>query len=243
MLRFLTMMLLSWSMVGLPIGSPAAPFDASQSYAAPENFQSTGILFQPSVASTFGLAPNLSTRLRDLAPETEGPRVKGLLAKMSWLKGTFVTETEVANSYGGASWLDARIAGDQRIDPATQMVRLGVTADMGRVNYGFTYRQAGQAFLNGPDQGGREIWGQWKAQGMTLRSAVGQLWNNVAEDSTRSRLMQTYGRMTLGLTRPAWPEVSFTYARIRFRPCSSRSASRLSGPKATRLKVRWRTRA
>ena len=213
MLRSLTMMLLCWSVVSLPISSPAAPFDLPQSSAAPENFQSAGLLFQPSVASTFGLAPYLSTRLRDLAPETEGPRVKGLLAKMSWLKGSFVTETEIANSYGGASWLNNRMAGDQRIDPSTQMVRLGVTAGMGKVNYGFTYRQAGQAYLNGPDQGGREMWGEWKASGMTLRSAVGQLWNNVAEDPTRPRLMQTYGRMTLGLTKPAWPEVSLTYAR------------------------------
>jgi hypothetical protein len=73
-------------------------------------------------------------------------------------------------------------------------------------------RSAGQAFLNGPDQALREAWGEWKIGWTTLRSAIGEQWNNVAEDSTRSRLEQTYGRAGLAWKRPTWPELSLTYA-------------------------------
>ena len=139
--------------------------------------------------------------------------MKGLVAKMSWLKGRFTTETEVANSYGGTNWLETRMPGDTRMNRSTQMVRLGLTGTTGTVRYGVTYRNAGQAFLNGPDQACREMWGEWKTSGITLRSAVGQLWNNVAEAASRPRLSQTYGRMSMGLARPTWPELTLTYAR------------------------------
>ena len=142
--------------------------------------------------------------------------MKGLVAKMNWLKGRFTTETEIANSYGGTNWLETRMAGDSRMDRSKQMVRLGLTATMGTFKYGLSYRNAGQAFLNGPDQASREMWGEWKANGITLRSAVGQLWNNVAENASRPRLTQTYGRMSMGLVRSSWPELTLTYARNSF---------------------------
>jgi len=173
-------------------------------------------LFEASMASTFALAPQTTTRLRDLSPETDSPRVKGLLARMTWLKGQFVTETEIANSYGGLDWLGNRMPGDQRTDPSKQMVRLGIKGTTGALNYGFTYRNAGQAFLNVPDQSLREMWGEWKPGWLTFRSAVGQLWNNLAEDTARPRLVQTYGRMSVALQKPSWPELSLTYARNSF---------------------------
>jgi hypothetical protein len=73
-------------------------------------------------------------------------------------------------------------------------------------------RSAGQAFLNGPDQALREVWGEWKSGWTTLRSAIGEQWNNIAGDPTRSRLEQTYGRVGLVWNRPVWPEISLTYA-------------------------------
>jgi hypothetical protein len=194
----------------------AALFEPLQTPAALSTVQPSGSLFQTSVASTFALAPPVPTRLRDLAPETESPRMKGLVAKMSWLKGRFTTETEVANSYGGTHWLETRMPGDTRMNRSTQMVRLGLTGTTGTLRYGLTYRNAGQAFLNGPDQASREMWGEWKTSGIVLRSAVGQLWNNVAEDASRPRLTQTYGRMSMGYTRPTWPELTLTYARNSF---------------------------
>jgi hypothetical protein len=194
----------------------AALFEPLQAPAALSTVQPSGSLFQTSVASTFALAPPVPTRLRDLAPETESPRMKGLVAKMSWLKGRFTTETEVANSYGGTHWLETRMPGDTRMNRSTQMVRLGLTGTTGTLRYGLTYRNAGQAFLNGPDQASREMWGEWKTSGIVLRSAVGQLWNNVAEDASRPRLTQTYGRMSMGYTRPTWPELTLTYARNSF---------------------------
>ena len=175
------------------------------------------LLFEPSVASTtFALPPPTAIRLRDLSPETDSPRMKGLLGRVSWLNGRFVTETEIANSYGGTDWLGNRMPQDNRTDPSKQMVRLGIKGTSGALNYGFTYRSAGQAFLNVPDQNLKEMWGEWKASWVTFRSAVGQLWNNVAEDATRPRLMQTYGRMSVAVAKPSWPELSLTYARNSF---------------------------
>ena len=201
--------------IGVPSLVPASDEQAVQGSrrSALSTFQPSGSLFQTSVSSTFALAPPVPTRLRDLAPETESPRMKGLVAKMSWLNGRFTTETEVANSYGGTNWLETRMPGDTRMNRSTQMVRLGLTGTTGTIRYGLTYRNAGQAFLNGPDQACREMWGEWKRSGIVLRSAVGQLWNNVAEDASRPRLTQTYGRMSMGLARPTWPELTLTYAR------------------------------
>jgi hypothetical protein len=184
--------------------SDLAPQTDSKQAAAP--------LFQTSLTPTFFAPSVASPRLRDLAPETNQPHTQGLLFATTWLNGTYVTESEVAQSQGGAGWLQSRIPGDTRSDAAQRMVRLGLTSTAGSVRYGALYRSAEQAFLNGPDQAMREVWGEWKSGWTTLRSAIGEQWNNVAGDSTRSRLEQTYGRVGLGWKRPTWPELSLTYA-------------------------------
>ena len=174
--------------------------------------QATPPLYQTSLTPTY-FAPTLATsRLRDLAPETEQPHTQGLLSSTTWLSGTFVTEAEIARSQGGAGWLQSRIPGDTRGDAAQRMVRLGLTGTAGSVRYGMLSRSSGQAFLNGPDQALREVWGEWKTGWITLRSAIGEQWNNVAEDSTRSRLEQTYRRVGLAWKRPTWPDITLTYA-------------------------------
>jgi hypothetical protein len=169
-------------------------------------------LYQFSLTPIFSAPPLASPRLRDLAPETDQPRTQGLLSSITWLKGTFVTETEVARSQGGADWLQSRIPGDTGSDASQRMVRLGLTGTAGSVRYGMLSRSAGQAFLNGADQALREVWGEWKTGWTTLRSAIGEQWNNVAGDSTRSRLEQTYGRVDLAWKRPTWPVITLTYA-------------------------------
>jgi hypothetical protein len=174
--------------------------------------QATLPLYQISLTPTFVAPPLASPRLRDLAPETDQPRTQGLLSSTTWLNGTFVTETEVARSQGGADWLQSRIPGDTGGDASQRMVRLGLTGTAGSVRYGILSRSAGQAFLNGPDQARREVWGEWKTGWTTLRSAIGEQWNNVAGDSTRSRLEQTYGRVDLAWKRPTWPDITLTYA-------------------------------
>ncbi|MCI0426898.1 MAG: hypothetical protein L0Z46_02635 [Nitrospiraceae bacterium] len=174
--------------------------------------QATPPLYQTSLTPTFFAPPVASPRLRDLAPETDQPRTQGLLSSTTWLNGTFVTETEVARSQGGAGWLQGTIPGDTRGDAAQRMVRLGLTGTAGSIRYGMLSRSAGQAFLSGPDQALREVWGEWKTGWTTLRSAIGQQWNNVAEDSTRARLEQTYGRVGLAWKRSTWPEITLTYA-------------------------------
>jgi len=169
-------------------------------------------LYQTSLTTTFFPPTVTSPHLRDIAPETNQPRTQGLLSSTTWLKGTFVTETEVAQSQAGADWLQSRIPGDTGGDAAQRMVRLGLTASAGSFRYGMLSRSAGQGFLNGPDQALREMWGEWKTGSTTLRSAVGEQWNNVAEDSTRSRTEQTYGRVALSWKRPDWPDITLTYA-------------------------------
>ncbi|MDE3041966.1 MAG: hypothetical protein KGJ82_15530 [Nitrospirota bacterium] len=174
--------------------------------------QAGPLLYQTSLTPTFFAPPVVSPRLRDLVPETEQPRTQGLLSSTTWLNGTFVTEAEMARSQGGAAWLQSRIPGDTGGDASQRMIRLGLTGTAGSVRYGMLSRSAGQGFLNGPDQALREAWGEWKTGWTTVRSAIGQQWNNVAGDSTRPRLEQTYGRVGLAWTRPTWPELTLTYA-------------------------------
>ena len=169
-------------------------------------------LFSTSLTPTYFAPPLASPRLRDLVPETDQPRTQGLLSSTTWLNGTFVTETEVARSLGGAGWLQSRVPGDTGSDATQRMIRLGLTGTAGSIRYGMLSRSAGQAFLNGPDQALREVWGEWKSGWTTLRSAIGEQWNNVGGDPTRSRLEQTYGRVGLVWNRPIWPEISLTYA-------------------------------
>lgn len=170
-------------------------------------------LYQTQLTPTFFTPPVGSSRLRDLAPETDQARTRGLLSSTSWLNGNFITETEVAQSLGGTGWLQGRIPGDSRGDASQRMVRLSAAGTMGPIRYGVQSRSAGQAFFNVPDQAMREVWGEWKTGWTTLRSAIGQQWNNVAGDATRSRLEQTYERISLAWKRPTWPEATMTYAR------------------------------
>ena len=174
--------------------------------------QTIAPLFQASLTPTFFAPPLTSPRLRDLAPETDQARTQGLLFKTTWLNGTYVTETEVARSQGGAGWLQNRIPGDTRDDAAQRMVRLGLIGTAGSLRYGMLSRSSGQAFLNGPDQALREVWGEWNTGWTTLRSAIGEQWNNVAENSSRARLEQTYRRVDLAWKRPTWPDITLTYA-------------------------------
>ena len=226
-LLIISKVFLTFCFLPLAWGSEDQPFDqVAQRWAAivseqpdpsaPSSNPTFSPLFQTAITSTFALAPVLSTRLRDLSPETDGPRTKGFLAKTIWLKGTLVTETEIANSSGGAGWLQNTIPGDTRADASARMVRLGFTGTQDAIRYGMTYRTAGQSFLNTPDQGVREIWGEWKTGYATVRSAIGQLWNNVAGDTTRPRMAQAYERMGFTVARPSWPEVSLTYSRNSF---------------------------
>ena len=174
--------------------------------------QTASLLYQTSLTPTL-FAPSVALpRLRDIAPETEQPRTQGLLSSTMWLNGTFITEVEMARNQGGASWLQSRIPGDADSDASQRMIRLGLTGTTGSMRYGVLSRSAGKAFLNGPDQAMHEVWGEWKSGWTTLRSAIGEQWNNVAGDSTRARLQQTYERVGLAWKRPTWPEITLTYA-------------------------------
>lgn len=158
-----------------------------------------------------------STRLQTLAPETEQARTHGLLSSINLLNGLLVTEAELAKSEGGATWLQNKIPGDTREDASGQMLRLGITGTAGSVRYGALYRSAGQALLNGPDLAMREVWGEWKSGQTTLRSSVGQQWNNVTGDTTRTRLGQNYGRLGLAWKSPGLPEFMLTYSNTGLR--------------------------
>jgi hypothetical protein len=169
-------------------------------------------LYQTSLTVTSFTPPTASPRLRDLAPETNQARTQGFLSSTTWLNGILVTETELAQNQGGAGWLQSRIPGDTSGDASQRMIRLGLTGTAGSVRYGILSRSAGQAFLQMPDQTRREVWGEWTSGWTSFRSAFGQQWNNVIEDSTRPRLEQTYGKLGVAWKRPVWPEITLTYA-------------------------------
>jgi hypothetical protein len=135
-----------------------------------------------------------------------------MLASTAWLKGSFQTEAEMSNNQGGSDWLQNRIPGDTRDDGRGRMMRLGLTGTSGSMRIGMTYRNAGQAFYNAPDQAVREAWGEWKSGAAAIRTSIGQQWNNTAGDSTRSRLEQTYGRIGFTWNKPEWPNLALNYS-------------------------------
>lgn len=169
-------------------------------------------LYQTSLTTTFYAQSVVLPRLRDLTPETDQTRAQGFLSSTTWLNGVLVSETEVAQNQGGLGWFQNKIPGDSSGDASQRMIRFGLTGTAGSIRYGMLSRSAGQAFLTGPDQARREVWGEWTSGWTTLRSAIGQQWNNVIEDSTRPRLEQTYGRFGLAWKHPVWPEITLTYA-------------------------------
>jgi hypothetical protein len=93
------------------------------------------------------------------------------------------------------------------------MMRVGLTGTSGSVNYGMTYRQAGQAFYNAPDLALREVWGEWRNGFTALRTSFGQQWNNTAGDTSRSRMEQAYGRVGLTWNKPEWPNLALSYSK------------------------------
>lgn len=180
-------------------GSSAIPF----SIASPvlhASFQTTS--FAP---------PTVSTRLKDLVPDSERPQTKGVVAASTFFKGQLTTEGEVANNATNDAGIPSRI--DQRDDGTKRMVRMALTGTNGQFRYGINYRSAGKAFFNSPDQTVREMWGEWGMGIAKLRSSSGQTWNNVDLDPTRARIQHTFNRIGLALAKPAWPELSLTYTR------------------------------
>ena len=169
-------------------------------------------LFQTSFATTSLPIQINTSRLRDRFPESASPRSSGIHATTTWLKGAFVTDTEVASSHGGPGWLQGTIPGDTRRDASNRMFRLSLTREHERLRYGFTYRNAGPSYMSAPDQDFREIWGEWKTGYATLRTAAGKIWNNVAGNQARPQIENAYERIGLLLARSSWPELSLNYS-------------------------------
>lgn len=151
------------------------------------------------------------TRLKDLVPDSERPQTKGIGANSTWMKGQFSAEGEVANNATNDAGMSSRI--DRRDDGAGRMVRMAFTGTNGPMRYGVTYRSAGKAFFNSPDQTVREMWAEYGFGIAKLRSSSGQTWNNVDLDPNQPRIQQNVNRIGIALTKPAWPEFSLTYGR------------------------------
>jgi hypothetical protein len=138
--------------------------------------------------------------VRNLPPDTDRPRTQGILSKTTWLKGAFATETEVAANQGS-------VRGE---DPSARMMRLGLIGATGFIRYGMTYRTADQAFLQGAGQERREAWGEWRHGAMGLRSTFGQR-TNPEPNTFGNRPEQSFNRIDVTWTRPAWPHLGFSY--------------------------------
>ena len=170
----------------------------------------TPVLHTSFQATSFA-PPSTSTRLKDLVPDSDRPQTKGVGAASSWRKGQLAAEGEVANNATNDAGMSSRI--DQRDDGSKRMVRMALTGNNGPFRYGITYRSAGKAFFNSPDQTVREMWGEWGVGIAKLRSSSGQTWNNVDLDPARSRIQQSFNRIGIALVKPDWPELSLTYSR------------------------------
>lgn len=155
----------------------------------------------------------MAPRLWGSTSGAEHPRINRVPGTTTWFSGKLGTEAEVAYSPPGVSQPMPSMMGNTQTDASARMFRIGLTGSEGSLRYGVTFRHAGQGFLLAPDRASREIWSEWKTGSMTFRNAVGQTWNNVEGEATRSRLEQTYGRVGLFLNRPLWPELSVTYSR------------------------------
>lgn len=198
--------------------APAAPPWAVGVPIERQFFSTTGPqtpaeVFHTTFASNVTFPSLPTSRLRDLTPESQRPRIEQLLATTTLLNGRLSTETEITQSQSGTAWDPSSLMGNARTDASARVFRIGVTGSEGNLRYGMTFRQAGQGFLLAPDRASREVWGEWKTGWVTFRNAVGQTWNNVEGELTRSRLEQTYGRAGLLLAKPLWPELSVTYVR------------------------------
>ena len=90
---------------------------------------------------------------------------------------------------------------------------LSIEPEVANVRYSVIHHTLGQAAYNGPDQAKREVWEEWKNGSATVRSVIGQQWNNVEGDPTRPRVEQFYGQVGLSLTKETWPNLSLTYSQ------------------------------
>ncbi|MBD0316682.1 MAG: hypothetical protein ICV75_08315 [Nitrospiraceae bacterium] len=170
-------------------------------------------VYQANFTRTSYARPAVSGHVRDLIREAERPRAEGVLASTTWLKGAFTTETEVVGHQGGTAGFRPGSSGDSGHDPSARMMRLGISGSLGSVRYGMRLREAGSAFHNGPDQAQREVWGEWKHGLATVRSALGDQWDNVTGDPTRSRTMQQYAKVGVSISKQASPTLDLTYSR------------------------------
>ena len=170
-------------------------------------------LYQASLTPTVYESPIAPASVRDLTLDADRPRTQGILASTTWLKGAFSTQTEVSANQGASVDFRNGLPADAGDDPSTRMMRLGVTGSTELVRYGVTYRKAGQAFYQESDQDLREAWGEWKNGAVAIRSAVGQQWNNVEDDPARARIEQSYNRVGLAWSKPAWPHLALTYSQ------------------------------
>ena len=142
---------------------------------------------QTTLTQTVYTAPIAPASVRDLVPDSDRRSTRGILASTTWLKGAFSTETEVAANQDGTVGLPAHMT-ERTDDPSARMMRLRIASSLGPVRYGMKYRQAGDAFYNGFDQGLKEIWSEWKVGPMTWRSAIGQQWNHLQANAGRTAL-------------------------------------------------------
>src|SRR5262245_51700903 len=156
---------------------------------------------------TFFTPPLTTGRLKDIAPDSEGLRSKGMRGSYNWLDGKLKAESEVAYLDNTESEWGTQHESDGR------MMRLSLTGIESAFRYGALSRTAGRAYVEDANQSLREVWGEYVYGFTRFRSAVGQTWNNVDGDPSQLRLLQTYGRLGMSLVRPYWPELSLTYTR------------------------------
>jgi hypothetical protein len=132
-----------------------------------------------------------------------------MVARSSWLKGALAGEGELGHTLQpGQSTVDGSAESRHRL------MRMGLNGIYGSFRYGATFQSAGDAVYGQRDQAAREVWGEWGAGIMKVRSTVTQRWDNINGDPTRARNTLLEQRTALSLApTPQLPTVTLVYAR------------------------------
>jgi hypothetical protein len=150
-----------------------------------------------------------SQSLKDVLSETEEKKpIISVRMNTSLLSGRLKGEGEIVDS--SPSGPATQNTGS---DSRYRLMRFGLAGTQEWFQYGANYRVAGEGFAANQDQASREVWGEWRVGVVRFKTALTERWNNIDKDPRRARLVGTQEKAILAIAPPAWPELTFSYAR------------------------------
>jgi hypothetical protein len=142
---------------------------------------------------------------KDLWREVDDQRTINVKSTTTFLPGLLTGESEV--SYREPAGSAQRGLGRQN----DQMVRMAATGSLSSFRYGLSYRSAGKDYVKEADQTTRDLWGEWRLGFTMFKATLKESSNNVAGDSTVTRLRQRQEQLSLVVAQSAWPALNLSY--------------------------------